>query len=80
MAAIRSVLEQRLPKTGLIAHERQADALRLAADALDVSGDEEPEILADQLWQANRALEKLLGRIDVEDYLGHIFANFCIGK
>ncbi|MDO5621644.1 MAG: tRNA uridine-5-carboxymethylaminomethyl(34) synthesis GTPase MnmE [Paracoccus sp. (in: a-proteobacteria)] len=80
LAAIRSVLEQRLPKTGLIAHERQADALRLAADALDVSGDEEPEILADQLWQANRALEKLLGRIDVEDYLGHIFANFCIGK
>ena len=26
------------------------------------------------------ALERLIGRVDVEDILGDIFSRFCIGK
>jgi tRNA modification GTPase len=38
------------------------------------------EIVAEDLRAASHALGCLLGRIDVEDVLGSIFASFCIGK
>ena len=39
-----------------------------------------PELLAEDLRCAVRALESLIGRIDVEEVLGEIFGRFCIGK
>jgi tRNA modification GTPase len=39
-----------------------------------------PEICAEFIRQAERGLDQLLGRIDVEDVLGEIFSRFCIGK
>ncbi|MFI0396440.1 tRNA uridine-5-carboxymethylaminomethyl(34) synthesis GTPase MnmE [Paracoccus jiaweipingae] len=80
LALVHDRLVTRLPKSGLVAHERQADALQQALKALDVDSRMVPEILADRLTLANKALEKLLGRIDVDDYLGFIFSQFCIGK
>jgi tRNA modification GTPase len=38
------------------------------------------ELLAEELRAAIRALEILIGRVDVETVLGEIFARFCIGK
>lgn len=38
------------------------------------------ELAAEALRQAIRALDSLVGKIGVEDVLGEIFANFCIGK
>jgi tRNA modification GTPase len=38
------------------------------------------ELLAEELRQAARALERLTGRVDVEDVLDVIFRDFCIGK
>ena len=38
------------------------------------------EISAEHLRSAMAALDSLVGRIDVEDVLGKIFARFCIGK
>jgi len=38
------------------------------------------ELLAEELRTAIRALEMLIGKIDVEMVLGEIFARFCIGK
>jgi tRNA modification GTPase len=38
------------------------------------------ELAAEELRSASRALEVLLGHIDVETLLGEIFASFCIGK
>ncbi len=38
------------------------------------------EFLAEHLWDADRALDELLGRIGVEEMLGAIFSRFCIGK
>jgi tRNA modification GTPase len=39
-----------------------------------------PEVMAEGLRAAVGALDGLVGRLDVEDILGEIFASFCIGK
>ena len=38
------------------------------------------ELIAEELRVAIRALDVLVGRVDVEHILDDIFANFCIGK
>lgn len=39
-----------------------------------------PELLAEDLRVAARALGRITGRIDIEDVLDQLFAEFCIGK
>ncbi|HEC91197.1 MAG TPA: tRNA uridine-5-carboxymethylaminomethyl(34) synthesis GTPase MnmE [Alphaproteobacteria bacterium] len=39
-----------------------------------------PEIAAEELRLAQRALGRITGRVDVEDLLDVIFSDFCIGK
>jgi tRNA modification GTPase len=53
-----------------------ADALRhgLAAPA------ERPELLAEDLRLAMRAIGRITGRVDVEEVLDFVFRDFCIGK
>jgi tRNA modification GTPase len=68
----------------LVTRERHRVALRQAAEALDGAlrlgpqGGE--ELMAEQIRLATRALERLTGRIGVEDILDVIFRDFCIGK
>ncbi len=50
------------------------DALRRARDA------PLPELVAEDLRLATRALGRLTGRVDVEDLLDVVFSDFCIGK
>lgn len=38
------------------------------------------EIAAEELLRAIRALDSLVGRVDVEHLLDEIFASFCVGK
>ena len=38
------------------------------------------ELAAEHLREAADALGRLTGRLDVEDVLGQIFSEFCIGK
>lgn len=68
----------------LITRERQRRAITAALAALEQAQTElvskAPELLAEDLRRAIRALESLIGRIDVEDVLGEIFGRFCIGK
>ncbi|MCF6199251.1 MAG: tRNA uridine-5-carboxymethylaminomethyl(34) synthesis GTPase MnmE [Hyphomicrobiaceae bacterium] len=40
----------------------------------------DPELRAEDLRLAASSLGRLTGRIDVEELLGHIFGEFCIGK
>ena len=54
--------------------EDAAAALARAADAT------EAELYAEDLRLALRAMDRLIGRTDVEDLLDLIFRDFCIGK
>lgn len=68
----------------LVTRERHRVALREAAaaleDALRLGAHGSEELLAEQIRLACRALERLTGRIGVEDILDVIFRDFCIGK
>ena len=68
---------------GLIARERQRVLIKDTADslrrAIAVAGEGE-ELAAEELRAAAYSLGRLLGRVDVEDILGVIFQQFCIGK
>jgi len=68
----------------LVTRERHRVALRQAAQALDgalrLGPQGSEELVAEQIRLATRALERLTGRIGVEDILDVIFRDFCIGK
>lgn len=53
----------------------------LASLGRAVSGDRQfPELIAEDIRSAATALGRLTGRVDVEDLLDVIFAEFCVGK
>jgi tRNA modification GTPase len=55
------------------------ETIRLLNDSLE--DEKRPlELIAEDLRKATRALASITGRIDVEDLLGKIFSEFCIGK
>ncbi len=55
-----------------------AEALARLEHALAVEG--APELAAEDVRLAGRALDRITGRIDPEDVLDRVFASFCIGK
>jgi len=68
-----------------IARRRHLDALTRAQAALDsglsqLAGACAPELLAEDLRQAQNALAEITGAFTTEDLLGRIFGSFCIGK
>jgi tRNA modification GTPase len=66
----------------VVTRARHRAELEAAAEALSRFREERggPEIKAEELRLAARHLERLTGRIDVEEVLGAIFSEFCIGK
>ena len=79
-------LQEQAASAGLLIRERQSDALARAIVGLETAeyslgrGMVLPELVAADLRAAARALEMILGRIDVENLLDEIFSSFCIGK
>ena len=68
-------------KKNIILNLRQAKELEEAESSLTKALEEKSEeLISEHLRQANRSLERIIGNIDVEDVLGNIFSNFCIGK
>jgi tRNA modification GTPase len=71
----------RSSEPALITRERHRLALEDAKTALQRAGRPlTEELLAEELRTASRTLERLTGRVDVEDVLDVIFRDFCIGK
>ncbi len=71
-------------EASLLTRMRHRDALTRARSALGraIAGLEPHrlELAAEDLRLSVRALEALIGRVDVEDVLDRLFASFCIGK
>jgi tRNA modification GTPase len=86
MARIGEILGERVGSAGALVRERHRVAVTKAIAALAesraevVRDDSRVELAAEHLRQAVRALDALVGRVDVDDLLGEIFASFCIGK
>jgi tRNA modification GTPase len=51
-----------------------------AARAVLASGPDHYDIGAEELRTAIRALDSIVGHVDVEKLLDEIFSSFCIGK
>lgn len=65
----------------VLTRPRHRRALEEASDALARSlGAREPELFAEDLRLALRALGRITGRVDIEELLGVVFKDFCIGK
>ncbi|OLO04239.1 tRNA uridine-5-carboxymethylaminomethyl(34) synthesis GTPase MnmE [Salinicola socius] len=67
------------------ARRRHLDALERAARALDsgaaqLEGAAAGELLAEDLREAQHALNEITGEFTADDLLGEIFGSFCIGK
>ena len=86
ISAIVERLSLRVASAGLITRARHKSAIEKALKAMESarieirSGSERLELGAECLRTAVRALDSLVGRVDVEDLLDEIFASFCIGK
>ncbi|NRA98282.1 MAG: tRNA uridine-5-carboxymethylaminomethyl(34) synthesis GTPase MnmE [Rhodobacteraceae bacterium] len=84
--ALRSRLADRVSSMGVASTRRQEVALEAAVGHIDLAvaeleqGEEFLETAADHLRRSNHDLSALIGRVDVEDLLDHIFSSFCIGK
>ncbi len=65
----------------LLTRNRHRAALSETCEALQraLSG-HVPELITEDVRLALRGLGRIVGRVDVEDILGLIFAEFCIGK
>jgi len=86
IARIQTTLSKRSSGIGLATHERHRVALEQAVsclgevDAILMRGSDFYDLAAEELRFAIRALESLVGRIDVENLLDEIFTSFCVGK
>ena len=83
--AIAELAEERMSsgEPALLTLERHRrgfqDARESLAAALEPEA-AEPELIAEDLRRAAAAMERIVGRIGVEDVLGEIFARLCVGK
>lgn len=86
VARISAELSLRVAGAATATRARHGVAVLHALEALESAqielshGATRLEIAAEDLRSAMRALDSLVGKVDVEDLLDQIFASFCIGK
>jgi tRNA modification GTPase len=86
IAALTAMVAEKLEakdQAPALTRPRHRQALREAAAALrhglDAPADQ-PELFAEDLRLALRAVGRITGRVDVEELLDSVFRDFCIGK
>ncbi|KZY37913.1 tRNA uridine(34) 5-carboxymethylaminomethyl synthesis GTPase MnmE [Roseovarius sp. HI0049] len=83
---ISSTLSNRARVSGIATRFRHRDAMERGVGALTSAigllprGEDAADLTAEEIRTAVRALDSLVGRIDIENVLDEIFASFCIGK
>jgi len=86
IAALTARVRERLESPGeapVLTRKRHRHALEEAVCSLQhalTAPDDHPELLAEDLRLALRALGRITGRVDIEELLDVVFRDFCIGK
>lgn len=86
VARISDILRDRTANSGLATRARHAEAMQRGLACLNAAldlvpqGEASADIAAEEIRTAIRALDSLVGRIDIENVLDEIFASFCLGK
>ncbi|WP_458792110.1 tRNA uridine-5-carboxymethylaminomethyl(34) synthesis GTPase MnmE [Yoonia sp. MH D7] len=86
IAHLTNTLTSRVAIVGVAMRERHRLAMQKSlgflesAQAAMGSSSFMEDLVAEDIRTATRAIDSLVGRIDVEDVLGEIFSSFCIGK
>ncbi len=86
ISGIGSVLSDRVAGAGIATRARHREAMTRGHTALGAAlqllrgGDDTVDLAAEELRSAVRALDSLVGRVDIESILDEIFASFCLGK
>jgi tRNA modification GTPase len=83
--ALGKLVQERLSlaQDGTMVRARHADAVRKAISHLDGALSEPAtnlEIISENMRKAGLALAGITGAVGAEDWLGRIYAEFCIGK
>ena len=83
---VTGTLKSRVSGVGIATRLRHKHAMERGQDALEATllllprGEDAADIAAEELRTAIRALDSLVGRVDIENVLDEIFASFCLGK
>ncbi|WP_292284617.1 tRNA uridine-5-carboxymethylaminomethyl(34) synthesis GTPase MnmE [Marivita sp.] len=83
---VKLFLVDKSSSAGLVSHQRQRDVLKqglsalLRAQGFVAAGPGRYDLASEEIRTAIITLERLVGRVDVEDVLDKIFSSFCIGK
>jgi tRNA modification GTPase len=86
LGEIERALHDRVATASSVAHARQRQSIERGSEAVRAARDElrrvdtRTELVAEELRTALRAVDFLVGRVDVEAVLDVIFQNFCLGK
>ncbi len=83
LARLKDLIAERFAAGELpaLTRQRHREALRKCQEALArARSATSPELMAEDIRLAARALGRITGRVDVEDILDRIFRDFCIGK
>ena len=84
LSALTALVEKRLEtndESPALTRPRHRHALNDALASLRHAQDaNEPELLAEDLRLATRAIGRITGTVDVEEILDSVFRDFCIGK
>lgn len=83
---ISNLLQERVASVGIAMRERHRLAMLNAIEYLEAAESDldlqhgMTDLTAEELRSAIRAVDSLVGRVDVEHVLDEIFSSFCIGK
>ncbi|KPA19837.1 tRNA modification GTPase MnmE [Shimia sp. SK013] len=86
VAEITEKLSVQAGRSGVATRERHRIAMKRASESLNAAravlelGPDRYDVGAEELRTAIRALDSIVGHVDVENLLDEIFLSFCIGK
>lgn len=85
IADIHNRLADRVRSTSTATRERHVIAMSRSIDGIDAAfrymeSEGSEDLIAENIRSSIRAIEALIGRVDVESLLDEIFSSFCIGK